>query len=202
VIPNNLVVSAGFSGPWSAARTPRLFLPGGAGGISSNINHEVSKWEGNHIIIVAGIRAALREPDTDQAIAFFIEMKTRRGERRNRANGAIRHGTPGNEAAEVLMAEEKQISKRQRGWALQRNNQRVFKRDKYLCQMCKRKGYIRAAEEVDHIIPLFKGGTDDMNNLQSLCKECHQAKTRADLSGKHETGINGMPIGGHWWNDE
>lgn len=33
------------------------------------------------------------------------------------------------------------------------------------------------ATEVDHIIPKRQGGTDSVDNLQSLCRECHNAKT-------------------------
>ena len=34
-----------------------------------------------------------------------------------------------------------------------------------------------AASDVDHIKPKRDGGTDDMDNLQSLCKRCHSKKT-------------------------
>lgn len=37
------------------------------------------------------------------------------------------------------------------------------------------------ATVVDHIIRKNKGGTDDMDNLQGLCEECHNRK-RADES--------------------
>ena len=30
--------------------------------------------------------------------------------------------------------------------------------------------------QVDHIVPISRGGTDDMGNLQLLCYECHQKK--------------------------
>ena len=34
--------------------------------------------------------------------------------------------------------------------------------------------------EIDHIIPLSHDGTNDLSNLQALCKECHGDKTRND----------------------
>ena len=33
------------------------------------------------------------------------------------------------------------------------------------------------ASEVDHIVPLSRGGGNDWDNLQSLCKSCHSRKT-------------------------
>lgn len=44
------------------------------------------------------------------------------------------------------------------------------------------------AVELDHIVPLFKGGADDDSNLQGLCSPCHAAKTAEDMGYK--------PIGG------
>ena len=38
----------------------------------------------------------------------------------------------------------------------------------------------RAAQEVDHILPLSEGGTNDLDNLQGLCKSCHSKKTARD----------------------
>lgn len=34
--------------------------------------------------------------------------------------------------------------------------------------------------ELDHIKPLYKGGTHAPENLQLLCKSCHKKKTKAD----------------------
>lgn len=36
------------------------------------------------------------------------------------------------------------------------------------------------AEEVDHRVPKSRGGTDQWNNLQSLCKSCHSRKTAVE----------------------
>ena len=45
-----------------------------------------------------------------------------------------------------------------------------------LCVLCeKRKG-----SQIDHIQPLALGGTNETENLQVLCKECHFEKTRAE----------------------
>lgn len=34
--------------------------------------------------------------------------------------------------------------------------------------------------EVDHIVPLSKGGANDFSNLQSLCKKCHLEKSKTE----------------------
>lgn len=36
--------------------------------------------------------------------------------------------------------------------------------------------------ELDHVIPLFKGGKDIIENCQVLCIECHRKKTKEELS--------------------
>lgn len=41
----------------------------------------------------------------------------------------------------------------------------------------KQRGDVEASSEVDHVIPLDAGGTDDEENLQALCKRCHSRKT-------------------------
>jgi 5-methylcytosine-specific restriction endonuclease McrA len=34
--------------------------------------------------------------------------------------------------------------------------------------------------EVDHEVPLWAGGTNDLSNLRAVCRPCHKAKTAAE----------------------
>lgn len=59
----------------------------------------------------------------------------------------------------------------------------ILRRDQYLCQPCKKYGFLTTANEVDHIIPKAQGGTDNPEQLQAICKVCHKAKTQAEAAG-------------------
>lgn len=55
-------------------------------------------------------------------------------------------------------------------------------RDRYiaahpLCEQCKKNGTFTLAQEVHHIKPLSQGGTNDVDNLMSLCTSCHSRIT-------------------------
>jgi 5-methylcytosine-specific restriction endonuclease McrA len=55
----------------------------------------------------------------------------------------------------------------------------VMLRDRYVCQVC---GTRRRAREldVDHIVEIARGGAAlEYSNLQTVCRPCHRAKTRA-----------------------
>lgn len=53
----------------------------------------------------------------------------------------------------------------------------ILKRDDYRCQMCGVTAKDGATLEIDHITPVSKGGTNDANNLQVLCRECNAGKS-------------------------
>lgn len=40
-------------------------------------------------------------------------------------------------------------------------------------------GEVVLATDVDHIVPRSAGGTDELDNLQGLCHQCHSKKTAA-----------------------
>lgn len=51
----------------------------------------------------------------------------------------------------------------------------VFQRDNYQCHSCG-KTAAEAKLQIDHIIPVAKGGIDDISNFQTLCQACNQQK--------------------------
>ena len=51
----------------------------------------------------------------------------------------------------------------------------VFERDRHHCQSCG-KTNLEANLNIDHIIPLARGGSNDISNLQTLCHTCNQQK--------------------------
>ncbi len=53
-----------------------------------------------------------------------------------------------------------------------------------LCRQCNAFDLIVPAVTVDHIIPKAWGGTDEMENLQPLCKRCHEDKTAREVRGR------------------
>ena len=71
----------------------------------------------------------------------------------------------------------------------------VIERDKHLCQHCLAKGRATAGTQVDHIKPKAQGGTDDLDNLQLLCRPCHDRKSVLDRGWRPRptTGVDGWP---------
>ena len=56
----------------------------------------------------------------------------------------------------------------------------VFKRDNWKCCACGRGSQQDVILHVDHIVPRSKGGTDTLDNYQTLCSECNAGKSNRD----------------------
>lgn len=69
------------------------------------------------------------------------------------------------------------------GRKLQVANARILARDP-LCVKCLEQCRVSASVEVDHIVPLHLGGSDDDSNKQGLCIPCHQAKSADEARGR------------------
>ena len=52
------------------------------------------------------------------------------------------------------------------------NVKKVFERDGAICKKCDRQDTLT----IDHIIPLSKGGSNHLDNLQVLCEKCNRIK--------------------------
>lgn len=81
-------------------------------------------------------------------------------------------------------ANSRTAAKRLSGRKLQVRNERIKKRDGYICQECGRVTPARLLQ-VDHKLALAEGGTESDDNLQSLCiigddGGCHGRKSREE----------------------
>lgn len=76
-------------------------------------------------------------------------------------------------------------SRHERGYgnAWDRTVRRIRARDCDMCQPCERRGDLSLYAAIDHKVPKAQGGTDDDDNLQVICRECHTAKTSAERLG-------------------
>jgi len=77
---------------------------------------------------------------------------------------------------------------------------RIRERDNYHCRKCSRP-VLRG--EVDHVVSLDNGGSNDDDNLWLLCVDCHRDKTTVDMGYKVKTEVDssGLPINkNHHWN--
>ncbi|MFC9591510.1 HNH endonuclease [Streptomyces sp. NPDC056944] len=61
---------------------------------------------------------------------------------------------------------------RPKDWS--RRRAQTLARDRFTCQRC---GSLKELE-VDHIVPVSRGGSWEPDNLWVLCKTCHKCKTR------------------------
>jgi len=62
----------------------------------------------------------------------------------------------------------------------------VFKRDSFTCQYCG-KGTPHVVLELDHIIPVSKGGDNNIINLVTACFDCNRGKGKTELSAIPES---------------
>jgi 5-methylcytosine-specific restriction endonuclease McrA len=80
-----------------------------------------------------------------------------------------------------LNDEVKQLRKRKKTTRINRSEperREIAERQNWKCasDACKLAGKLEAYD-LDHIIPLWKGGKDTDDNLQALCPACHRIKT-------------------------
>ncbi len=71
---------------------------------------------------------------------------------------------------------KKYFSKQQRCLMTSQLRRQIIERDNYTCQICGRYMPDEFGLEVDHIVPVAKGGKSVPSNLQVLCIKCNRSK--------------------------
>ena len=71
----------------------------------------------------------------------------------------------------------KKKSNKERNKMSDRIRYEVLKRDGFRCVLCGRTVEDGVKLEVDHILPISKGGLTEMNNLRTLCDQCNGGKS-------------------------
>ncbi len=84
-------------------------------------------------------------------------------------------------------ADDQRPTAARRGYdqAWRNKRHKVLARDGFTCQAegCGRIVMGKGEPHIDHIIAKAKGGSDDMDNLQTLCASCHSRKTVREDGG-------------------
>lgn len=76
---------------------------------------------------------------------------------------------------DILYDKRKNIIKKERGILTLKLRYQIFKRDNFRCVLCG----VTSKEsklEIDHIIPISKGGKTIKSNLRTLCFNCNRGK--------------------------
>ena len=81
----------------------------------------------------------------------------------------------------IITEEEYDILKNEKSCKIHKRNvssltkKMVASNQQWKCGSCKQT--LDYTYEIDHHIPLFKGGSNEINNLIALCRNCHGKKT-------------------------
>ena len=73
---------------------------------------------------------------------------------------------------------------RRREWLPKAIRCQVAAKYKYKCRYCGRSAR-EVKTHVDHVVPLSRGGTDDIENLCLACVECNLKKSNKTWTAKH-----------------
>lgn len=104
------------------------------------------------------------------ALAFKLIAQEKEEERLEQQNKIIYQQTQQNQPTPQTTQRVRRVSPSTRV--------KVFERDNYTCQMCGRSHHHDGVKlEVDHKIPVSRGGSDNISNLQTLCFECNRGKS-------------------------
>jgi len=78
---------------------------------------------------------------------------------------------------------------------------KVLKRQNWKCKQCgvklkysSKQDFDASVAHIDHVIPLSKGGEDDIENFQALCPECNLKKSATMPSSVKSGGMSQLDL--------
>lgn len=83
---------------------------------------------------------------------------------------------PSNKQLEIKEEPQQEVRVMVRTSIGQKKRFEVFQRDNHTCRYCGKKSLDGVQLEVDHIIPVASGGTDELSNLITACFDCNRGK--------------------------
>lgn len=119
----------------------------------------------------------LRPPESQLSVEVLVRYTSPRGKNSYSAKKQFRFDEIAPLLVDVQEKSEWQRTKEyQRSLMTDSLRFRILKRDHFTCQLCGASKADGAQLEVDHILPVSKGGQTVPDNLQTLCKECNRGK--------------------------
>lgn len=119
------------------------------------------------------------EDESLMAVALFSILKAEIDDRFREHENAIVNGGKAQHFETDTIENKSTTSKRKN--VPNRKRFEVFERDKFTCQYCGRSAP-NVILEIDHVVPVSRGGNNDIANLVTSCKECNGGKASRKLS--------------------
>jgi 5-methylcytosine-specific restriction endonuclease McrA len=71
---------------------------------------------------------------------------------------------------------------------------KALNRDNFRCAFCGKSPATNVGTKlhIDHIVPFSKGGTNAIDNLQTLCEECNLGKSNEELAAEDKINAQGL----------
>ncbi len=144
--------------------------------IEATLHH--APWAYSFRYSIEDMAAATHENTyfTRGALGALVNLDIFREEREDASHGALTWNVrlPRPRTKHVpLTDEQRQARQRVRGELTALLKIKIYARDRHTCVYCGRAG---GHLEIDHVLPVSRGGTSDLDNLVTACYECNHAK--------------------------
>lgn len=90
------------------------------------------------------------------------------------------------------------VTRHGRGRISRTTRRKVYERDEFTCQFCQRQ-YSPTKLTIDHLVPLDRGGLDEITNYITCCQTCNQKKANLPLeefSASLNIPLHALPVHG------